>query len=91
MDMNAALEALLLEANEDKTTLDTIIAELAGQTVSPVGMTETASYSVATGLWTLTQATPNAQGVYEGEYGLPSATACSVIKEITVVSHHAFV
>lgn len=91
MDIYAELGNLLNEANDDKTCLDEIIAELEGQTPTSVdeATTPKPTFDAASKLWTLTQNTTNGEGIYEGEYGLPSASACSVIKEIVVVAHQS--
>jgi len=88
MSIDQMLDDLIDDSNANSTTLDQIIAELQGSTIT-ADTGDAPTYDEETGLWTCAQSTANANGEYLGIYKLPLATLCSILDSLDIIAFSA--
>ncbi|MDZ4764149.1 MAG: hypothetical protein SGI73_06305 [Chloroflexota bacterium] len=83
------LPTLITDAADDPSKLNAIIADIEGSTLDSDNPTlyPAPTFDAATNTWTLTQSTPNANGLYEGIYTLPGTGTCSYVEIVAVTAH----
>ncbi len=80
----STLATLITDAADDPSKLNAIIAEIEGGSLDSDNTTlyPAPTFDAATNTWTLTQSTPNANGLYEGIYTLPGTGTCSYVADL---------